>query len=216
MAIGRVGVRQNVNLLLDSDAQAFITAAGLSSDTHKNAVNELVKDFKSAGLWTKMKAVYPMVGGTAAKHKFNLKDPRDTNDAFRLTFYGGGTHGPNGYQPNGTDAYANTWLIPNAQMTASTSHASYYSRTNYYTTSERYMIGVGYTRLSSYNYTIFAGLASPWVPQSTNNNSGSTNGFFSVNRSPDNVVFISKNGSVMNSLASGTAGFEGGYIYLTR
>lgn len=33
-----------------------------------------------------MTAVYPFIGGTASTHKFNLKDPRDLDVAFRLTF----------------------------------------------------------------------------------------------------------------------------------
>ena len=46
---------------VDSDASAFITATGLSGTTQKSAITTLVKDLKSSGLWSKMKAVYPMV-----------------------------------------------------------------------------------------------------------------------------------------------------------
>ena len=49
-----------------------------------NAVNNLVLDLKKYGLWTKMKAIYPIVGGNAWSHKFNLKDPRDVDSAYRL------------------------------------------------------------------------------------------------------------------------------------
>jgi hypothetical protein len=55
-----------------------------------------------------MKAIYPFVGGTAASHKWNLKDPRDLDAAFRLTFGGTGwVHSSTGAKPNGAD-YANT------------------------------------------------------------------------------------------------------------
>src|SRR6266536_4458570 len=80
----------------DSDAQAFFTAAGITNLTYKNAINHLVVDLKDAGIWTKMKAVYPFIDSTAAKHKWNLKDPRDLDSAFRLTFHGTVTHSPNG------------------------------------------------------------------------------------------------------------------------
>jgi len=92
----------------DPDAQAFITAAAITDTTQQTAVNNLVVGLKADGLWTKMKAIYPFVGGTASSHKFNLKDPRDTNDAFRLVFFGGITHNANGMTCNGTNGYANT------------------------------------------------------------------------------------------------------------
>ena len=49
----------------DSDAQAFFTASGITDLTQKNAVNQLVLDLKSNSLWTKIKALYPIVGGNA-------------------------------------------------------------------------------------------------------------------------------------------------------
>jgi len=114
----------------DPDAQAFFTASGLTGATNLTAINQLVLDLKSYGIWTKMKAIYPFVGGTAALHKWNLKDPQDTNAAFRLTFSGGWTHSSTGALPNGTNAYANTFLSPSTQLSLTSTHLSYYSRTN--------------------------------------------------------------------------------------
>jgi hypothetical protein len=94
----------------DPDAQAFITAAGITDNTQKTAINTLVVDMKGFGIWTKMKAIYPFVGGTASTHKWNLKDPRDLDAAFRLVFNGGWTHSSTGALPNGTNGYANTFL----------------------------------------------------------------------------------------------------------
>jgi hypothetical protein len=113
----------------DPDAQAFITAAGITDNTQKSAINTLVVDMKGFGIWTKMKAIYPFVGGTATTHKWNLKDPQDTNAAFRLVFSGGWTHSANGALPNGTNGYANTFLVPDTILSLSNSHISYYSRT---------------------------------------------------------------------------------------
>jgi len=117
-------------IVYDVDAQAFITATGITDTTQKNAINQLVLDLKSANIWTKMKAIYPFVGGTATTHKFNLKDPRDLDAAFRLVFNGGWTHTSTGALPNGTSAYADTYLIPSTSLTNNSSHLSYYSRTN--------------------------------------------------------------------------------------
>jgi hypothetical protein len=97
---------------LDSDASAFITAAGLTDPTQKSAINTLVKDMKAAGLWTKMKAVYPMVGGTATSMKFNLKDPRDLDAAFRLTWSGGWTYSATGAIDNSVNGVADTKFNP--------------------------------------------------------------------------------------------------------
>ena len=76
--------RQQAEVGVDADAQAFITAAGITDSTQQSAIDTLVKQLKGYGIWSKMKAVYPFVGGTATTHKYNLKDPRDLNAAFRL------------------------------------------------------------------------------------------------------------------------------------
>ena len=121
--------RRNGTVPTDADAQAFITASGISG-TNATAVNTLVIDLKAANIWTKIKAAYPMVGGTATSCKWNLKNPVDSNAAYRLVFSGGGTFSSNGYQPNGTNAYADTFLIPSTSLSLNSAHLSFYSRTN--------------------------------------------------------------------------------------
>lgn len=113
----------------DNDVCAFITAASITDNTQKNAINQLVTDLKSANIWTKMKAIYPFVGGTASSHKFNLKDPRDLDAAYRLVFNGGWTHSSTGALPNGTTAYADTKLVPSV-MAQNSVHTSVYLRTD--------------------------------------------------------------------------------------
>ena len=116
---------------LDPNAQAFITAAGITDPTQQTAINDLVIGLKADGIWTKMKAIYPFVGGTATTHKFNLKDPLDTNGAFRLVFNGGWTHDSNGVTPNGVNGYADTFFTPSTQFgIVDYSSLSFYSRTN--------------------------------------------------------------------------------------
>jgi hypothetical protein len=69
--------RVRANVGYDSDAQAFFdrvtTAGGSLSTTEQDAVNTLVVQMKADGIWTKMKAVYPMVGASAAACAQNLK-----------------------------------------------------------------------------------------------------------------------------------------------
>jgi hypothetical protein len=116
---------------IDVDALAFITAASITDTTQKSAVTQLVTDLKTNGLWTKMKAIYPFVGGTASQHRFNLKDPRTVAGAFYLNFNGFWTHSASGAQPNGTTAYADTQLIPNTSLNLNSTHVSVYLNTNF-------------------------------------------------------------------------------------
>jgi hypothetical protein len=115
---------------LDPDAQAFLSAAGITDNTITIAIDTLVIQLKAIGVWTKLKAIYPFVGGTATTHKFNLKNPADTNAAFRLVFNGGWTHSANGIQGNGTNAYANTFYVPNTECNSANNSVSFYSKTN--------------------------------------------------------------------------------------
>ena len=115
----------------DPDAQAFFTASGLTGATNLTAINNLVVALKGFGIWSKMKAIYPIIGGTAALHKWNLKNPLDTNAAFRLVFSGGYTHSSTGMAGNGVNGYADTFLNPDTVFSvANNVHISIYSRTN--------------------------------------------------------------------------------------
>jgi len=119
-----------VPVVSDPNAQAFIDAAQITDVTQADAINNLVLGLKYNGLWSKMKAVYPFVGGTATTHKFNLMNPVDSDAAYRLVFNGGWTHSTNGATPNGTNGYANTYLTPSSALTTSSAHFSKYNRTN--------------------------------------------------------------------------------------
>ncbi len=120
---------------LDPATQAYLTATGLDA-SYASVLNDLVVGLKAKGLWSKMLAVYPFVGGTATLHKWNLKDPRDTDDAYRLTFYSGGSDshsGPLGYRPNDAGnpfagGHADTNLIPNSAIAdVNSTHLAFYS-----------------------------------------------------------------------------------------
>jgi hypothetical protein len=114
----------------DTDAQAFITAASITDGTQQSAVNQLVLDFKNANIWTKMKAIYPIVGGSASTHKWNLKDPRDLDAAFRLIYATGMTHSSTGMLGNGTSGFANTMFNTQTNFSSNNACISFYNRTN--------------------------------------------------------------------------------------
>ena len=113
----------------DADAQAFFnrvtTAGGTLTTTEKNAVNTLVVQMKADGIWTKMNAIYPMVGASAAACAQNLK-----SSSFTGSFTSGWTFASNGVTGNGTSAYFNSGFNPNLQSTQNSTHVSVYLRTN--------------------------------------------------------------------------------------
>ena len=113
---------------VDPDAQAFITAAAITDPTQQTAINTLVVDLKGYNVWTKMKALYPFVGGTASTHKFNLKNPLDTDAAFRLVFNGGWTHNSNGITGNSINTVALTKLIPSTSLSTTSGSLGFYLR----------------------------------------------------------------------------------------
>jgi hypothetical protein len=105
--------------VLDADAQAFFnrvtTAGGTLSTTEQNAVNTLVIALKADGIWNKMKAIYPMVGASAAACAQNLKSA-----SFTGTFTAGWTFASTGVTGNGISAYMNTNFIPSSHYTSGT------------------------------------------------------------------------------------------------
>jgi len=71
------------------------------------AVDTYIKDLKSNSLWDKIEALYPIVGDTANKHSYNLRD----SNTYQITWFGSGTHTINGYTGNGTNGYGNTGFV---------------------------------------------------------------------------------------------------------
>jgi hypothetical protein len=182
----------------DPDAQAFFTASGLTGATNLNAVNQLVLDLKAASIWTKMKAIYPFVGGTAALHKWNLKDPQDLDAAYRLVFLGGWTHSSTGALPNGTNGYANTFLNANTALQQFSHHHSFYHNTDNSGTGLRSMGGAQSSSSFTFRTTIeTAGTTLTFRDLSlVNAESGLTastlKGFRASSRTANNNMFIIK------------------------
>jgi hypothetical protein len=139
MANSRYGLRTHLGLIrsysegsaaTDADATAFLDAALITDATITAAIQQLVIDLKTYGIWSKCKAIYPFVGGSASTHKWNLKDARDLDAAFRLVFSGGITHSSTGALFNGTTGYGDTKINSSSQLTKSSTHLSLYVRNN--------------------------------------------------------------------------------------
>jgi hypothetical protein len=121
-----IGILESSRNAIDPNAQLFITAAGITDATQKAAINTLVVGLKADGLWTKMQVIYPFVGGSASAHKYNLKDPRDLDAAFRLEFLGSWTHSATGAKPDGTSGYARSWFLPSANQSVNSNGMGMY------------------------------------------------------------------------------------------
>lgn len=167
----------------DADALAFITAAGITDTTQKSAINTAVVSLKAASLWTIMDAIYPLVGGTATTHKFNLKNPLDTDGAFRLSFSGGWAHNANGITGNGSNSYADTFINPSSggiNYVRDNARISFYCRTNQ---TGNYSDFGGGTNGGAFPEVINMAKATPQKYQNMNNNeTANTNTLTDINK----------------------------------
>lgn len=92
----------------DIDANNFIRGAGITDGFQKVVIHELVKNLKLYNLWDKLLVAYPFIGGTAARHGFNLKD----YTTFNASFVNSPTHNSLGTTFNGSNQYMNTLFNP--------------------------------------------------------------------------------------------------------
>ncbi len=152
---------------LDADAAAFLAAAGITDATIKATINKFVKALKTNGLWTKAKAIYPFVGGSASAHKWNLKDPRDLDAAHRIVFGGTMAHSVNGITGNGTNAYYDTKLNPSTALAQNSASVFLYYKTSTVGVDGRFDIGAGVGTSNRFYYVKRSAI---------NNTQGSING----------------------------------------
>ena len=202
-----------VSVTFETDAQAFITAASITDATQQGAVNQLVVDLKAASIWTKMKRIYPMVGGTADKHKYDLKSLSTG------TFNGGWVHSATGALPNDVNGYFDTDFNAST-LTANSTHLSFYSRTNSGNNGSDIgaFLGSDYLRLS----IALGGTCRSNQYNETNGRIDATaadrRGFFVATRPSNSSHKVFRNGSSIgsdtNSTSLGTLSNVNGTIYI--
>lgn len=111
--------------VFDVSAVNFLNNVGITDTTIRSAINDFVVELKDNNLWGKMSGIYPFVGGTSGTHKFNLKNPIDSDSAFRLNFQGAGTvHTSSGVEFLGASDYADTFFNPNTHLSGNPVHFS--------------------------------------------------------------------------------------------
>jgi hypothetical protein len=207
-----LGRHVGVPIVADTDAQAFLNAAVITNTTQASAINTLVTDLKTANIWTKMKALYPFIGGTAEQHRWNLKNTAQ----YKIDWFGGGTHGPNGYQPNG-NSYGNTNLVGTSVLSLNSTHISTYLITN--STGTYADIGViqgggtSYLQLlPKWSDNIFYGQIND--ANFSDNTVADSLGLFIGNRQSSTGVKLIKNSTVVTSKTSNSVALPSVPIYL--
>jgi len=98
-----LGLGSSIRQGLDFNAASFISRAGITNPAQKTAINNLVIALKGYGIWSKMVALYPYVGGSASSHAQNL-----VNSSFTISWNGTVTHNANGVTGNGSTGYGDT------------------------------------------------------------------------------------------------------------
>jgi hypothetical protein len=203
--------------IYDPDALNYFNAnTAITSTADKNAINQyLFVNAKNQGYYSKIKQMILPLWSTATNNKWNLVNPLDTNGAFRLTFSTGWTHSSTGMTPNGTSAFAQTFLSTSA-IGLNTGHLSYYSRTN----STGSYGEIGALKSSPNSYTDLGLKTATGAYIRYNNGGAPTNvanadstGFYIGTRTASNVLKLFKNGSSIQSLT--TASFATTTVAIT-
>jgi hypothetical protein len=151
------------NNVIDIDAFKFITEARLTNIIHKIAINGLFKKLKIYGIWDRIIAGYPLIGGNSYSHKYNIKNPNDSNAAFRLDFFGNCVHSSNGIH-SGTNGYFLTYVFPSTNLLLNDTHLCTY--------------GDVPSGGIAYNIGVFDGTKSLYQRQSLSSTDGACNNTF--------------------------------------
>ena len=124
--------------LYDTDAYEFLEAAQITNTATRTGINNFVKNLKNYNLWNKISGLYPLVGGTMYSEKFNLKDPRDSDSAYRLNFntgsgyFNGSVYYKTFFNDNGvifwgSGDYADTFINAKTNLPDFSAHLAYLS-----------------------------------------------------------------------------------------
>lgn len=191
---------------IDADAQAFLTAAGITNATITNAIDRLVKNLKGTGdlnnsvdLWTRLTAIYPCVGGTSVTNSYNLRNISQYN----LTFSGTITYSATGFKPNGTNGFADTGIAQNLFSNTNNGMSVYFQENT-----KRDEVQMGYINRTTFRVLSF-GMAyssnnkvlwgNKYDESFTTNTYTNVNGLIRINRTTANQFRLYRNGSVIET-----------------
>jgi hypothetical protein len=124
----------------DADAAKFWTAAGITDNSIRYAINALVISLKNNNLWNQWDCIYPLVGGTAATCSFNLVNP----SLYRINWtINNSTFDSTGWTGDGSASFGDTQFNPSTaaspKYTQNSATMLAYSRTPYPANTGYYM-----------------------------------------------------------------------------
>lgn len=221
-----IGNNTTIPQTLHPNVMAYINsqvANGYSpSTTRIDALNNLTWALVTTGIWDKCQVIYPFLGGTTVNaQKWNLKDVRDVDAAFRLVFTGSGfTYSESGVSSSGTaGSFGNTYFTPSTNLVSiNSAHLSAYIN-SIPTTDNSSIIGsfsgagastfqIG--RISA--SVIYGGVNT--ANASYMNGGSVTTGFWHANRSASNASAFFKNGAkIITSTATASAPNVSTYLF---
>lgn len=118
---------------LDPDAAAYlaavVAAGGTVTPTIETAVDDLFVGLKADGLYSKLIAFYPIVGGVQASHAVEGKSP---GGAYDISYNGAWTHSVSGQTPPNGGYGLTNYIVPSGGAAGSTQNLSIgvYANTN--------------------------------------------------------------------------------------
>ena len=193
----------------------FVKAAGITDEGLKVNLDSLITRAKNHGWWGLCKAIYPFAGGTQTSCQYNLKDPRDLDSAFRISFIGNSWTFTSVSVNPGDSSYGNTHFIPSTQISDPNScHLSAYSMDDNAGGSDNADIG-------AYDYNTATGFylstrtawpdssgkplaqISSYTMQGTQVNGA---GYFLMTRTSSSTASFYRNSSVMQTDSAATPG----------
>jgi len=199
---------------VDPDAAAYLAdvviSGGTTNPTIEAAVNTLFTDLKSNGLYSKMLAMYPYVGATAASHSINAL----LNKTYDITWYGGMSHSISGATGDGINGYGDTnFLSVNFTASDDYSFGLYQNTENTPARGEEISMG---TFFGSTYFQLATNVNSVnWFMRSNSNtatqgaNSGNIDGNYIVNRTGTTYTSLSRNATTILSNTTAPVSLQG-------
>lgn len=205
-----------------SQAQTYMSAViaggGTLDATSSGATYQLFYDLFNYGLWDKLYAFYPLLGGNSSGGQaVNGKTPGTRN----ITWNGGLTFSTNGVVSNGSTGYGNTNCNPSSIGTLDSFHMSFYSRTDQQVGLSQFDMGVlepsaQRTQFNSRSTSDDMRGCVNTTTQGIFSNTNSSGLFTITRRSSTDTEFYRNSTSVGNSSTTSTARPNGGIFLAAR
>lgn len=191
----------SVGIADDSTTYYPGTAQQITGNGFYMAIDTFVKSLKTEGIFSKLKAVYPLIGGNASAHSWNLRDITQ----FKMDWYGAGAHTKTGFKGDGISAYGDTNFnqLNNSQL--NNESFGFYNRTN--TSENSIPMGIN-AQHDTYIYANLNGVSYSRIQSNINNISFSVSdalGFYQTSvsgsciASKNNVFYTGSGGQSLSN-----------------